>query len=183
MSSTLRRLVARDDKGEIDPLMVKLLIVLLVLVILAAVVVGALLFLRHFRRKQKLVDSEAAGSSLHQRSVSANSRRLTISTNRPDSIFVVQEKQNLIKRSSSPPESPIPEIRITFPDETDDHGKRQSGRVVVVRVGDHSVGLEPVKGNAEPLPPYRQSDSERYQSLDLDRMGGLKEGVSEKRWA
>ena len=74
--------------------------------------------------------------------------------------------------SNSPPPSPIPEIRITFPEEVDEQGKRQSGRVVVVRVGEHSVGLEPVN---EKLPPYQQYESERFQSLDLDRIGGLKE--------
>lgn len=75
--------------------------------------------------------------------------------------------------SQSPPQSPVPEIRITFPEEVDDHGKRQSGRVVVVRVGDNGgVGLEPV---SEKLPPYQYSESDRFHSLDLDRIGGLKE--------
>jgi hypothetical protein len=70
------------------------------------------------------------------------------------------------------PTSPVPEIRITFPDEVDESGKRQSGRVVVVRVGEHSVGLEPVQ---EDLPPYQRDASDRFDSLDLDRIGGLKE--------
>lgn len=86
----------------------------------------------------------------------------------------------------SPPGSPIPEIRITFPEEVDEGGRRKSGRVVVVRVGEHTVGMEPVNDN---LPPYQQKDSDRYESLDLDRMGGLKEKVDkemqvggDKRW-
>ena len=78
--------------------------------------------------------------------------------------------------SLSPPGSPIPEIRITFPEEVDEAGRRKSGRVVVVRVGDHSVGLEPVQ---DTLPPYQQNESDRFHSLDLDRMGGLKEKASE----
>ena len=72
------------------------------------------------------------------------------------------------------PTSPVPEIRITFPEEEDEGGKRKSGRVVVVRISETGgVGLEPY--NDDHLPPYQKSDAERFQSLDLDRMGGLKE--------
>ena len=72
------------------------------------------------------------------------------------------------------PSSPLPEIRITFPEEEDEAGKRKSGRVVVVRVSENGgVGLEPY--NDDHLPPYQKSDVERFQSLDLERMGGLKE--------
>ena len=68
----------------------------------------------------------------------------------------------------------MPEIRITFPEEEDEAGKSKSGRVVVVRISETGgLGLEPC--NNEHLPPYQQSDDERFQSLDLDRMGGLKE--------
>ena len=75
---------------------------------------------------------------------------------------------------SSPPLSPVPEIRITFPDEQcEKTGRRKSGRVLVVRVGEKGVGLEPL-GEDEQLPAY-ESEKERYQSLDLDRIGGLKE--------
>ncbi len=74
----------------------------------------------------------------------------------------------------SSPSSPLPEIRITFPEEEDDAGKRKSGRVVVVRISENGgVGLEPY--NDDHLPPYQRSDAERFHSLDLDRMGGLKE--------
>ena len=50
--------------------------------------------------------------------------------------------------------------------------QHQSGRVVVVRVGEHSVGLEPV---TEDLPAYQRDSADRFDSLDLDRIGGLKE--------
>lgn len=77
-------------------------------------------------------------------------------------------------RPSSPCTGPLPEIRITFPEEQDEAGKRKSGRVVVVRISDNGgIGLEPY--NDEHLPPYQRSDMDRFQSLDLDRMGGLKE--------
>ena len=68
----------------------------------------------------------------------------------------------------------MPEIRITFPEEEDEAGKSKSGRVVIVRISEAGgVGLEPCSD--EHLPAYQQSDAERFQSLDLDRMGGLKE--------
>lgn len=68
----------------------------------------------------------------------------------------------------------MPEIRITFPEEEDKTGKSKSGRVMIVRISETGgLGLEPYSD--EDLPAYQQSDAERFQSLDLDRMGGLKE--------
>lgn len=84
----------------------------------------------------------------------------------------------MVEESSRPssPTSPLPEIRITFPEEEDEAGKRKSGRVVVVRISENGgVGLEPL--NEDHLPPYQKSDAERFQSLDLDRLGGLKEKI------
>lgn len=89
---------------------------------------------------------------------------------------IYNEKEILVEDSSQPssPSSPVPEIRITFPEEQDDAGKSKSGRVVVVRISETGgVGLEPCSD--EHLPAYQQSDAERFQSLDLDRLGGLKE--------
>lgn len=44
----------------------------------------------------------------------------------------------------------------------------------MVRISEKGhVGLEPY--HDEHLPPYGQDDAERFQSLDLDRIGGLKE--------
>ena len=75
--------------------------------------------------------------------------------------------------SDSPPASPVPEIRITFPEEEDKAGKRQS-RVVVVRISDKGdIGLEPYE--EEPLPVYQQRENDGFKSLDLERIGGLKE--------
>ncbi|KAK3216720.1 hypothetical protein GRF29_1g725997 [Pseudopithomyces chartarum] len=158
-------LVARDD-SNFNRLQTTLLIALLTLFVLAVVLVGALFFLRRVRRARK--DAEAQ-LPLYEKRQSGH-RRLTITTGR-ESIVVYQEKKDLLATPSSPPASPVPEIRITFPDEVDSAGKRQSGRVVVVRVGEHSVGLEPLQ---EDLPPYER-DGDRFDSLDLDRIGGLKE--------
>lgn len=80
----------------------------------------------------------------------------------------------LVDSAPHTPTSPVPEIRITFPEEEDDGGKRKSGRVVVVRISETGgVGLEPY--NDDQLPPYQKSDDGKFQSLDLERMGGLKE--------
>jgi hypothetical protein len=162
--------------------MINLLIALVVLFTAAILLVGGLLVLRSIRKSRNQREQLPLYTERPATRV-MNHRGLSITTpasgKRAPSI-VIQEKQNLIDNSSSPPPSPIPEIRITFPEEVDDQGKRQSGRVVVVKVGDHTVGLEPLH---EDLPPYQQNEADRFQSLDLERIGGLKEKASEKRWS
>ncbi|KAK6001480.1 hypothetical protein QM012_002811 [Aureobasidium pullulans] len=168
-------LVARDAyDASYSPTMAALLIALVVLLIIALLCVVALYFMRWRERSIRAgslaIDDEEKSSSLHH--------RVTV---RPhESIIVYQEKQSLIDNSEAPPSAnSVPEIRIHFPEEVDTSGKRQSGRVVVVRVGDHSIGLEPVSEN---LPPYQKSESDRFQSLDLERIGGLKEKDVEARY-
>jgi hypothetical protein len=97
---------------------------------------------------------------------------------RGSSIYVYDEKSSILSSPSSPPLTPesVPEIRITFPDEQDESGRRKSGRVVVVRVGETGVGLEPLKD--EQLPAYEKESGERFHSLDMERIGGLKEKSS-----
>jgi len=173
MMNTLHSFVVRDDtQAMMTPTMLNLLIALVVLFAVVLLLVGGLLILRGIRQARK-----GEQLPLYNENSSRNSKnsRLTITT--PS--YVVQEKQSLIENSASPPPSPVPEIRITFPEEVDDSGKRMSGRVVVVRVGEHTVGMEPVN---EKLPPYQHNEADRFQSLDLDRMGGLKEKEPEKRW-
>ncbi len=84
----------------------------------------------------------------------------------------------MLANPNSPPLSPenVPEIRITFPDEQDESGRLKSGRVVVVRVGETSIGLEPLQD--EQLPAYEKEGGERFHSIDMDRIGGLKEKES-----
>lgn len=90
------------------------------------------------------------------------------------SIHIYHDKPSSDRDSSTPstPGSPVPEIRITFPEEFDESGKRQSGRVVVVHVGETGIGMEPLKG--EKLPAY-QVENGRMESVDLERVGGLEE--------
>jgi len=172
--NSVRVLVVRDEnKGGLDSsATIGLVVSLVVLLVLAMVSIVALLFLRRMRRANK--ESEAQ-LPLYEKRKSGH-RRLTITAaafgKGRESIVVYQEKQDLVNNSSSPPASPVPEIRITFPDEVDESGKPQSGRVVVVKVGEHSVGMEPLQ---EDLPPYQRDASDRFDSLDLDRIGGLKE--------
>ncbi|KAF1810975.1 hypothetical protein P152DRAFT_475037 [Eremomyces bilateralis CBS 781.70] len=187
MPAIQRSLVVRDDGNEstLTPTMVKLIIALLSLLVFALFCVGLLFVLRRVRRRRN-ASSRRTGSISEEPLTPRNPRGLSIQA-APygrESVYVIQEKQNLMASSNSPPQSPVPEIRITLPDELDKQGKRQSGRVVVVRVGDkpNSVGMAPVN-DKENLPPYQQSDADRYQSLDLERIGGLKEIGGEKRWS
>lgn len=173
MINIIPRIVARDNNNNnnndgLSGPMVDLLIALLVLILIALALVGGLLLIRRKRQaqKQSILPVHNGQSPSHQ-------RRLTITTNKSDSVFVYDEKRSLMENSDSPPPSPVPEIRITFPEEEDASGKRQSGRMVVVRISDAgSIGLEPCH---EDLPPYQTTDTGRFQSLDLERMGGLKE--------
>ncbi|CAL5868295.1 uncharacterized protein PFLUO_LOCUS2519 [Penicillium psychrofluorescens] len=167
------QLTRRADSGNggLSTPTVDLLIALLVLILIALALVGGLLVLRRKRNARK--DQSVLPIHNGQCTQSHHSRRLTITASRTDSVLVYDEKRNLMENSDSPPPSPVPEIRITFPEEEDESGKRKSGRMVVVRISDAgSVGLEPCH---EELPPYQTTDTGRFHSLDIERMGGLKE--------
>lgn len=179
-------LVRRDDAdkdGALTPTMIDLLIALIVLVILALAAMVALVVLRRARNAKKKTELPMYNEERPTSRVSQHHRSLTITTAPPYSqtrnsaVYVYNEKETYVNDNKGP-DSPVPEIRITFPEEVDDHGNKQSGRVVVVRVGDHSVGLEPL--NEEQLPPYQKDENDRFQSLDLERIGGLKEKTNEK---
>jgi hypothetical protein len=170
----MKQLMARGNEEEgLSTTYMALIVSLLMLVLLGLILVGALIFLRNMRRARKAAETNTQLPLYEKRQ--SNHNRLTI-TAMPykgrESVVVYSEKEQLMRSGPDSPSSPVPEIRITFPDEVDESGKPQSGRVVVVRVGDHSVGLEPVQ---EDLPPYQRDASDRFDSLDLDRIGGLKE--------
>ena len=173
MAANFINLVRRDDEPQLNHAMVTLLIVLLVLVIVTVLLVGTLLVLRQRRRARKVQlppayeEKRISTSSTH-----SNHRRVAI---RPSqSIHIYHDKETRVSESSEPssPTSSLPEIRITFPEEVDASGKRQSGRVVVVHVGDKGVGMGPAD---EKLPAYQRSEGKRFESLDLERIGGLNE--------
>ncbi|CZT20016.1 uncharacterized protein RCC_05873 [Ramularia collo-cygni] len=158
-----------------NPTMIALLVVLLVLVVVAGLLVAGLLFMRQRRRARKQMqigDYEEDEEDDEKRlSASSTSSHRRVKTRPSESIHIYEEKKNLIDNSDSPPPSPLPQITITFPEEYDESGKRKSGRVVVVRVGDAGVALE----SSEALPAYQQDEKDRFQSIDLQRVGGLVE--------
>jgi len=146
------------------------LLVSLVVLIAFGIALGASLYIIRRTRKQR----KAAGTLPSYEDSTRNRRGLAIQTNR-DSSFVFSEKQHLIDNSSPMPLSPenVPEIRITFPEEEDKNGRRVSGRVMVVQVGEAGVGF--VKPLEQDPPAYNSNPNERYTSVDLERIGGLKE--------
>ncbi len=176
-------LFVRDSSSTLSPTMANLVIALMVLVIIGFIAGGGLYLIRKLRKVQaaKNATLPTYNAPAPFKNV-ANHRRLTITTNqsggRSPSIYVYDEKSSLTSNPSSPPLSPenIPEIRITFPDEHDESGRPKSGRVVIVRVGEHGVGLEPLRD--EQLPAYEKEAGERFHSIDMERIGGLKEKSS-----
>ncbi|KAL8788985.1 MAG: hypothetical protein Q9213_001394 [Squamulea squamosa] len=174
-----RQLLVRDDAASttLTPTMTSLLIALTVLLFTGIALIGILLVLRSHRKTKQQQRQLLPVHNSTAKKIS-NHRRLTISATSyahgAKDFNIYNEKEVLNSPASSAPSSPVPEIRITFPEEEDDSGKRKSGRVVVVRISEKGhVGLEPY--HDEHLPPYGQDDAERFQSLDLDRIGGLKE--------
>lgn len=176
----LHRLVARLDSSpskSLTPTMINLLITLVIIVLVGILLIAVLFFLRSQRNRKQQQHSQQSLQSDSNPKISSH-RRLTITASpygcRSESVYVYNEKQGLISEMSTPPQSPIPEIHITFPEEQDETGKRKSGRVVVVHIGETGgVGLEPYHNDH--LPPYQSSESEKFDSLDLERIGGLKE--------
>jgi hypothetical protein len=164
----VRSLLSRDTLAEEQPFggstVMILLIIVIVMVAICIALYTTLLFLRRRRRERKRVEEQSMP-------LVGGSRRLTISTNRK-SINIYDEKRRLVDPSR--PDSPngVPEITITFPDEEEPSGKRKSGRVVLVRVGETSIGMEPLEQDA---PPMYEKEGGRFQSIDLERVGGLKE--------
>ncbi|ROV95051.1 hypothetical protein VPNG_09473 [Cytospora leucostoma] len=158
-----------------------LIIVLSVLVVLGLLLVGILVVLKRLRRQQRMRND--AGLPQYNDVVqdsnkpSANHQTLTIETrNGRSSVLVLKDGQPMLANPSSPPHSPdnVPEIHITFPEEEDESGRRKSGRVLVVRVGDNAtVGMEPL--DEEQLPAYEKESSHQFYSIDMDDIGGLRE--------
>jgi hypothetical protein len=90
--------------------------------------------------------------------------------------FVEREKELFYADTYGPPTSPPPAIHLTLPEEHED-GTKSNARVVIVSIGPHGeIGLSPLE--QEQLPAYQEIESGQMQSLDIARMGGLKEASS-----
>jgi hypothetical protein len=163
-------LLARDSSSSSSPEMsstvIDLLIALLVLVFILLLLTAAIFIMRRARNRRALARQQLP---LYSEKPAMHQRQLTISSSRASSIYYPNEK------SPRPAAADVPEIRITFPDDHDESGRPRSGRVLLVRVGDTSVGLEPL--DDEQLPAYEKESSGRFHSIDMDRIGGLKESA------
>ncbi|CAK7222973.1 hypothetical protein SBRCBS47491_005046 [Sporothrix bragantina] len=155
------------------------MIILLAIVFSGLLLTSTLVMLRRIKRRQQLL---AMGLPQYETKNGNNPHGLTIQTtnaNGRQSVLVFgRDGQPMLANPQSPPYSPdnVPEIRITFPDEHDEMGRRKSGRVVVVRVGEHNaVGMEPVSEQEEQLPAYEKDSKSQFYSIDMDQIGGLKE--------
>ena len=175
---SVTRIIARDsEQKDGNSSVVNLLIALLVLVFVGLVAFALLVLLRRMRRQKRMMNETLPQYQDVKRT--GNHRRLTIQTtngNGRSSVIVVDNNgKPMLANPQSPPHSPdnVPEIHITFPDEQDDQGRPTSGRVVVVRVGETSVGLEPL--HDEQLPAYEKESKTQFYSIDMDKIGGLKE--------
>lgn len=166
-----------DDDGD-NSRIINLLIIVLSLVFFALILFGLLILIRRARRRQRMrADSLPRYEDVKR---SGNHRQLTIQTQNGSkigrsSVIIFKDGEPMLANPHSPPHSPdnVPEIHITFPDEQDESGRPKSGRVVVVRVGDTSVGLEPL--DDEQLPAYEKESSSKFYAIDMDQIGGLKE--------
>lgn len=189
-------LVRRDMGDAPSSTMINLMIAVLTLLFFALLLVAILFLVRRLRMQQQMraqmlpnYGADSMQQHGHQRSSGRNHRRLTITTSEDRSSRVVvirQDARPMLINPDRPPHSPdnIPQIHITFPDEHDDKGnKRASGRVVVVKVGEKSIGMEPLREHHQPaspsseqLPAYNEKETnDGFFSLDLDHIGGLKE--------
>ncbi|TRX91343.1 hypothetical protein FHL15_007765 [Xylaria flabelliformis] len=137
--------------------------------------VGTLMLLQRHRRQQQLQDQTLPRYNDLEYGAGQTTRRLTIQTPEGKSSIVVVNGRPMLADPNAPPHSPtnVPQIHITFPDEHDEQGRRKNGRVLLVRVGETTIGLEPLK--EEQLPAYDKEGSNSFYSIDMDRIGGLKE--------
>ncbi|KAH9900401.1 hypothetical protein F4778DRAFT_738815 [Xylariomycetidae sp. FL2044] len=181
--STFSNLIARGhavlgkrdvDFGSDSDTVMNLMIAFLGIAFFALVLVALLVMIRR-AKQQRILREETLPQYNDIKHDGQRPRRLTIQTANGRSSILVVNGQPMLADPQSPPHSPnnIPEIHITFPDEHDEQGRQKGGRVVVVRVGETTVGLEPV--NEEQLPAYEKESKNGFYSIDMDRIGGLKE--------
>lgn len=161
-----------NDSSNSDA--IRMMAGVLSLFIVGLVLATTLLYFRRVKQQKKMMElgKPPAYSDLHPSGLTIE----TTDKHGRSSVFVIsKDGQPMLSNPLSPPHSPdnVPQIRITFPDEQDESGRTKSGRVVVVRMGETSVGLEPVR--EEQLPVYEKENNSQFYSIDMDRIGGLKE--------
>ncbi|KAK2066558.1 hypothetical protein P8C59_000364 [Phyllachora maydis] len=175
----IKTLITRANASS-DDTVLNLMILLLGLVLVALISGASLVILRKRRQYKTRVEMLP---QYHDVAQSKNHRRLTIQTSHIDEksglprssvIIYSQSGKPMLANPLSAPSSPdnVPEIHITFPDEHDEQGRPKSGRVLVVRVGETAIGLEPLQD--EQLPAY-EKESTQFVAIDLEKIGGLKE--------
>jgi len=145
---------------KLSPIVANLLLpFLLLILVVMSFTAGLILFRRRRLRSQPNLLPQHAGEEDSSKRL-AHRRRpaliigTSVAEHQAELDLVRKHKLGRASESVSPPESPIPEIRITFPEEISEDGKRQSGRMVVVRAGENGIGLEPVD---EDLPSYQEA--------------------------
>ncbi|KAI1431028.1 hypothetical protein GGR50DRAFT_126204 [Xylaria sp. CBS 124048] len=173
---TVRDMTDSSDPDDWDSTL-NAMIALLGLALFGLILVGTMLLLQRRRRllHQQPYDQTLPKYDDIEHEAGRNTRRLSIQPPDYQSNIVVVNGRPMLTDPQAAPHSPnnIPEIHITFPDEQDEHGQRKHGRVLLVRVGEATIGLEPLKD--EQLPAYEKEAGSTFYSIDMDRIGGLKE--------
>lgn len=157
-----------------------LMIVLFALFFMGILMAAVLLLLRRIRLQQQMRSDMLPQyhQAIGKRDI--NHGRLTIQTtpvgDGRHSVLVFRDGKPMLSNPLSPPHSPdnVPQIHVTFPDEHDESGRPKSGRVMLVRVGENAVGMEPLNDDDQ-LPAYQKESPSQFYSLDLEKIGGLKE--------
>lgn len=177
--SSVDDLPANTEDGSDS--MINILLLVLGLIFLCLILSSSFFLVRRYKYRQAIMAESLPSyyDEKHHMRSHHNPRGLTIETShngRSSTIYITRDGKPMLANPSSPPHSPdnVPQIHITFPDEQDDQGRPKSGRVLVVRVGDNAtVGLEPM--HSEQLPAYEKQANGDFYSVDMDRIGGLKE--------
>jgi len=137
------------------------------ILVLISVLCSVLFVIRRVRRTRA---AAASGMPLHKADIESGLSSPSAST--PS--FVQREKEAFLASTYGPPTAAAPAIHLTLPEELEDGSKSAAARIVVVNVGDRGeIGLSPLEH--EQLPAYQETSEDRFQSLDLERLGGLKE--------
>jgi len=167
-ASFVSTLLRRDESGSNDSTIVNLLTALVVILGLGLILGGLLIFIRRYKKKHA-----APTLPTHTRNHSLNITAIPYSDNKRTSFFGFSSSEKKENSQPGTPTSPVPEIRITFPEEEGVDGKRKSGRVVIVQVGEAGAAFVRDVEPEDDLPPYQKKGE--FACVDLEKVGGLKE--------